>query len=56
MTNVHGMSYRVTDDDIEGLLAAGYSQDAIFEITVAAALGAASHRLEAGLRALKQEG
>lgn len=51
-----GASYRITDDDIKKLLAAGYSQDAIFEITVSAALGAAMQRLEAGLSALKQAG
>jgi hypothetical protein len=51
-----GESYRITDDDIKELLAAGYSQDAIFEITVSAALGAATQRLEAGLSALKKAG
>ena len=47
-------SYRITDEDINNLLAAGYSQDSIFEITIAAALGAATQRLEAGLDALKE--
>ena len=51
-----GESYRITDDDINNLLASGYSQDAIFEITVSAALGAATKRLEAGLSALKKAG
>jgi hypothetical protein len=49
-------SYRITDDDIKKLLGAGYSQDAIFEITVAAALGAATERLALGLTALKGVG
>ncbi len=33
-------AYKVTDDDIEKLKSAGYSEDAIFEITLSAALGA----------------
>jgi alkylhydroperoxidase family enzyme len=46
-------AYKVTDADIEALQQAGYSEDAIFEITVSAALGAAMGRLERGLAALK---
>lgn len=38
---VRDRSYRVTDGDFERLAEAGYSQDAIYEITVAAAVGAA---------------
>lgn len=45
----------MSDDDIQKLLAEGYSEDAIFEVTVAAALGAASERLETGLLAMKSE-
>lgn len=48
-------SYKTTDEDIEMLLQAGYSEDAIFEITLAAALGAGMARLERGLAALKGE-
>ena len=47
-------AYRVTDEDIDGLVRAGYSEDAIFEITGAAALGAAITRLERGLIALHE--
>jgi alkylhydroperoxidase family enzyme len=47
-------AYRVTDADIEGLLRAGYSEDEIFEVTAAAALGAALERLELGLAALEK--
>lgn len=46
-------AYKVTDADIAALRQAGYSEDAIFEITVSAALGAAMGRLERGLAALK---
>lgn len=46
-------AYKVTDHDIEQLKAAGYSEDAIFEITVSATLGASSARLERGLSLLQ---
>jgi alkylhydroperoxidase family enzyme len=45
-------AYEVTDADIEALGAAGYSEDQIFELTVAAAYGAARARLDAGLHAM----
>lgn len=48
-------AYRVTDDDIDALRSAGYSEDAIFELTVSAALGAGCGRLERGLSALRGE-
>jgi hypothetical protein len=53
---VHESAYRITDSDVASLKAAGYREDAIFEITLAAAVGAASHRLQAGLRALREAG
>src|SRR4051812_24529180 len=34
-------AYRVTDEDVAAVKQAGYSEDQIFEITAAAALGAA---------------
>jgi len=46
-------AYKVTDNDIEALKRAGYSEDAIFELTICAAVGAANDRLERGLDALK---
>ena len=46
-------AYKTTEEDIEALRQAGYSEDAIFEITLSAALGAAMARLERGLAALK---
>ncbi|MBI2073972.1 MAG: hypothetical protein HYT81_13235 [Gemmatimonadetes bacterium] len=45
--------FRVTDGDVQALRQAGYSEDAIFEITASAALGAGLGRLERGLAALK---
>ena len=47
-------AYKVTDADVEALKRAGYSEDAIFEVTVAAALGAALTRLERGMIALHE--
>jgi alkylhydroperoxidase family enzyme len=46
-------AYRVTDGDVQALHRAGYSDDALFEITVAAAVGAALQRLDRGLAALR---
>ena len=46
-------AYTVTDADVEALRRAGFSEDAIFEITLSAALGAGVARLERGLWALK---
>jgi alkylhydroperoxidase family enzyme len=45
-------AYQVVDEDIDRLREAGYSEDAIFELTLAAALGAARARLDAGLGAM----
>jgi alkylhydroperoxidase family enzyme len=45
-------AYKVTDEDLAALRTR-YSEDELFEIVVAAALGAATHRLDAGLRALE---
>ena len=48
-------AYKVTDADVAQLQRAGHSDDALFEITVAAAVGAAMHRLERGMAALRGE-
>jgi alkylhydroperoxidase family enzyme len=52
---VRRRAYRVTDEDVERLHAAGLDDDAIFELTVAAALGAGVERLRAGLSLLGRE-
>lgn len=52
---VRDASYRVTDTDITRLAAAGYTEDEIFEITVAAAVGAALRSYDAGHRILKNK-
>lgn len=46
-------AWRVTDDDVRALRQAGYSEQAIFEITASAAVGAGLARLERGLAALR---
>jgi hypothetical protein len=45
-------AYKVTDEDVEALRTAGYSEDQIFEATVSCALGAGLRRLDAGLGAI----
>ncbi|HEY7671328.1 MAG TPA: hypothetical protein VIC71_03850 [Gammaproteobacteria bacterium] len=47
-------AYKTTDEDLAALRAAGYSEDQIFEITIAAALGAAQARAECAQEALEQ--
>ena len=49
---VHDHAYRITDGDVEALLAAGYSEDEVFELTAAAAVGAGLSRLERACRAM----
>ncbi len=49
-------AWRVAPEDVAALRAAGLSEDAIYEATVAAALGAGLLRLERGLAALRGEG
>jgi hypothetical protein len=49
-------AYEVTDEDVEQLRRAGYSEDEIFEATVSCALGAGLRRLEAGLDAIGKAG
>jgi hypothetical protein len=51
---VRDHSYRIADADIAALKAAGHTEEEIFEVTVAAATGAALQRLDAGLRALRE--
>jgi hypothetical protein len=48
---IHRRAFAVTDDDVARLQAT-YGDDQMFEVIVAAALGASRKRLLAGLRAL----
>jgi alkylhydroperoxidase family enzyme len=45
-------AYKVTDADVEALKAAGFSEDAIFEATVTAAIGEGLRRLDAAMDAI----
>jgi len=47
-------AFSITDQDLESLAKLGYSDDAIFEITLSAALGAGLGRLDRGLFAVKE--
>jgi hypothetical protein len=53
VTKVALHAYQTRDEDIEALRNAGYSEDAIFEMTLSVAIGAGQARLERGLAALK---
>ena len=55
VAKVRDASYRITDGDMVALKASGCSEEEIFEVTVAAATGAALRRLELGLRAMDRE-
>jgi alkylhydroperoxidase family enzyme len=52
LDTVRRHAYRVTDEDIQALRDAGYSEDAIFEQTVSVAVAAGLERLEAALEVL----
>jgi AhpD family alkylhydroperoxidase len=52
---VRDAAFRLGDADIDRLIAAGHAEDEIFEITVAAAVGAALRSFDAGRRALERE-
>lgn len=50
LEKVRRAAYRVTDEDVDELRAAGFTEDEIFEQTVAAAVSEGLGRLEAALR------
>jgi alkylhydroperoxidase family enzyme len=53
LDKVRRHAYRVVDRDVAELKAAGFSEDEIFEQTVAVAVAAGLERLDAGLAALE---
>jgi len=55
VSNVARHAYKITDTDVAQLRQAGHSDDSLFEITVAAAVGAALYRLDRGMAALRGE-
>jgi hypothetical protein len=56
VTTLRDHAYRATDAQVAELLATGWSEDQVYELTVAAALGAGQRRLDAGLAALARYG
>jgi alkylhydroperoxidase family enzyme len=52
LDKVRKNAYRVTDEDIRALKAAGYAEDVIFEQTVSVAVAAGLERLDAALEVL----
>jgi alkylhydroperoxidase family enzyme len=52
LDKVRKNAYRVTDEDIQALKDAGYSEDVIFEQTVSVAVAAGLERLKVGLAVL----
>jgi alkylhydroperoxidase family enzyme len=52
LDKVRRNAYKVTDEDIQALKDAGYSEDVIFEQTVSVAVAAGLERLKAGLAVL----
>jgi hypothetical protein len=49
-------AHEITDEDLQALRRAGYSEDALFELSLSVAVGAGLARLERGLAALRKEG
>ena len=52
LDTVRARAYEIGDADVDALKADGFSEDEIFEQTVAAAVAAGLHRLEQGLACL----
>jgi alkylhydroperoxidase family enzyme len=53
LTKVRAHAYRVTDEDVAALRAAGWTDETIYELTIAAAVGEGLRRLDVGLAALR---
>jgi hypothetical protein len=53
LEKVRRHAYKVVDGDVDALREAGWSEDALFEATVAAAVGAGLRRLELALEAMR---
>lgn len=48
--------WSVNDEDFTQLFAAGFSEDQVYELLLAAATGAGMRRVDAGLRAMEEAG
>ncbi len=56
LQTVRAESYRITDADVAALRTSGHDEEEIFELTIAAALGAALRSLHNGLRVVEGPG
>ena len=52
LDKVRHHAHRVTDEDVASVRRSGHDEDAVFELTIAAAVGVASRRLELALDAI----
>ena len=52
LDKVRNRAYTVTDEDVEALKNAGFTEDEIFEQTVATAIGEGLRRLDAALEVI----
>ena len=53
---IAGRPWDINDEDFARLRTAGFSEDQLYELTLACALGAGLRRFDAGLRALEEAG
>ncbi len=53
LAKVRARAYTVTDDDVERLKRAGFTEDEIFEETVSVAIGEGLRRLDAAARVIE---
>jgi hypothetical protein len=53
LNKVARYAYKVTDEDVQAVLDAGYSEDAVFEAILSAAVGTAAARYERGMAVLR---
>ncbi len=52
LAKVRANAWRITDDEVAALTSGGWSDDALFELTLAATMGEAQRQLEAAFGAL----
>ena len=53
LDKVRAAARTITDEEVDGLRAAGWSEESLVELTIAAAMGEAGRRHDAVLRALR---
>ena len=54
LETVRTSAYKITDADVAALRASGMSEDEIYELTIAAALGVSKRRLDAAMKAIDE--